>query len=279
MEGREGEYPVTVELQDVALPEGWDEKDGTYRSNVVDDSYSARIEDGQTCEIVKCKYLVGCDGAHSWVRKQLGLVPQGDGTNSVFGALDCVVDSDVTTLGGLNVFERDGQSVLFIPRAYGLARIYVPMGSKQPGERFDRGTVTVEKIIEAVRDWVKPLKFEVPYVNWWTCYEVGQRCTESMEGYDGRVLIAGDACHTHSPKGGQGMNISMMDSFNLAWKLAGVLNGTLIEDVVRTCEWHTRMADDKTQQKDYQWHRSLLTLIVDGLRGSLAASPRCHLSS
>ncbi|KAL2821312.1 thioredoxin-like protein [Aspergillus cavernicola] len=66
-------------------------------------------------------------------------------------------------------------------------------------------------------------------IDWWAAYQIGQRvCPEFIvkdSGGIGRVIIVGDACHTHSPKAGQGMNVSMMDSYNLAWKLAYHVNG------------------------------------------------------
>ena len=70
-------------------------------------------------------------------------------------------------------------------------------------------------------------------VAWWSVYEIGQRLTDKFDDVPEeevatrlpRVFIAGDACHTHSPKAGQGMNVSMQDAFNLGWKLASVLRG------------------------------------------------------
>ena len=70
-------------------------------------------------------------------------------------------------------------------------------------------------------------------IAWWSVYEIGQRLTDKFDDVPEeevatrlpRVFIAGDACHTHSPKAGQGMNVSMQDAFNLGWKLAAVLRG------------------------------------------------------
>ena len=70
-------------------------------------------------------------------------------------------------------------------------------------------------------------------IAWWSVYEIGQRLTDKFDDVPEdeiatrlpRVFIAGDACHTHSPKAGQGMNVSMQDAFNLGWKLASVLRG------------------------------------------------------
>lgn len=72
---------------------------------------------------------------------------------------------------------------------------------------------------------------EVKEVAWWSVYEIGQRICDRYDDVPAgetasmlpRVFIAGDACHTHSPKAGQGMNFSMQDTFKLGWKLAAVL--------------------------------------------------------
>jgi len=79
-------------------------------------------------------------------------------------------------------------------------------------------------------------------IAWWSVYEIGQRLTDKFDDVPadeiGRrlpcVFIAGDACHTHSPKAGQGMNVSMQDGFNLGWKLALVLRGRCAPHLLHT---------------------------------------------
>lgn len=97
-------YPVTVTLKKLPPPAelaNGDVKSGMYRSNLfVDESSTAAnnvdgSHDGE--ETVNCKYLVGCDGARSWVRKSLGLELKGDSANVYWGAFDVVIDSDVST--------------------------------------------------------------------------------------------------------------------------------------------------------------------------------------
>ena len=77
---------------------------------------------------------------------------------------------------------------------------------------------------------------------WFAVYEVGQRVTDRFDDVPAeqaasrlpRVFIAGDACHTHSAKAGQGMNVSMQDAFNLGWKLVSVLEGRAKPELLRT---------------------------------------------
>jgi phenol 2-monooxygenase len=79
-------------------------------------------------------------------------------------------------------------------------------------------------------------------VPWWSIYEIGQRLCDRFDDVPEsevdrrhpRVFIAGDACHTHSPKAGQGMNVSIADAFNLGWKLAAVLRGTSSPRLLQT---------------------------------------------
>jgi len=82
----------------------------------------------------------------------------------------------------------------------------------------------------------------VKEITWWSVYEIGQRLCHRFDDLpDGsaasvhpRVFIAGDACHTHSPKAGQGMNVSMQDGFNLGWKLVAVLRGLAAPELLHT---------------------------------------------
>ena len=95
-------------------------------------------------------------------------------------------------------------------------------------------------MIAAAQRILSPYTFEVKEIAWWSVYEIGQRLTDKFDDVaDGevrmpRVFIAGDACHTHSAKAGQGMNMSMQDAFNLGWKLASVLRGRAAPHLLTT---------------------------------------------
>jgi hypothetical protein len=111
--------------------------------------------------------------------------------------------------------------------------MYTELGQLEPGERAADRDISSDDIIAAARRVLHPYSLDVKQVAWWSVYEIGQRLSDTFDdkpvGRPGsrvpRVFIAGDACHTHSPKAGQGMNVSMADSFNLGWKLASVLLG------------------------------------------------------
>ena len=110
------------------------------------------------------------------------------------------------------IHSAEAGSVIMVPREGGLVRVYTEMGVLQTGERINREEVTLEKMLEKTAKAMKPYKTEFAYVDWYTCYEIGQRLCDTFAKFDNHVFIAGDACHTHSPKAGQGMNVSMMVS-------------------------------------------------------------------
>lgn len=135
-----------------------------------------------------------------------------------------------------SVKSQSAGTVITVPREDALVRVYTQMGDLAPGERVNREDVTLAKMLEKTKRVFEPYKMEFPYVDWYTCYEIGQRICDTFSKYNNHVFIAGDACHTHSPKAGQGMNVSMMDSWNLGWKLASVLRGQAKPEILSTCE-------------------------------------------
>src|SRR5262249_31908195 len=104
----------------------------------------------------------------------------------------------------------------------------------------DRRSVTVERLTELANRILHPYTIEVEDVGWWSVYEIGQRLCEKFDDVPAgetrvpRVFIAGDACHPHSAKAGQGMNVSMADAWNLGWKLAAVLTGRARPELLHT---------------------------------------------
>lgn len=126
-------------------------------------------------------------------------------------------------------------TILVIPRERGLVRFYVPVQTCEAGatDRFDRSKITPELIRERVQAIFAPFTFDFKECSWWTVYQVGQRiATQSTK--DNRIFLAGDAVHTHSPKMGLGMNMSMQDGFNVGWKIALAVAGTLKPEILDT---------------------------------------------
>ena len=193
---------------------------------------------------VRARYVVGCDGARSQVRRALGRDLVGDSANKLWGVMDVLAVTDFPDIRLKSAIQSaaDG-SVLIIPREGGyLVRIYTELDELAPGERAADRELRADDVIVAAQRILRPYTLDVKEVAWWSAYEIGQRLTDAfddvLEGDRARrtprVLITGDACHTHSPKAGQGMNVSMADSFNLGWKLASVLLGRSPAELLHT---------------------------------------------
>ncbi|MGL4636952.1 MAG: FAD-binding monooxygenase [Beijerinckiaceae bacterium] len=189
---------------------------------------------GQT-ESIKARYVVGCDGARSAVRQSIGQSLAGDSASQAWGVMDVLAVTDFPDIRKKVLIQSGGEgSIVLIPREGGyLVRIYVELEKLRADERVAARNITIERLIAAAQRIFRPYSFDVREVTWWSVYEIGQRLCDRFDDVPAaetdtrlpRVFIAGDACHTHSPKAGQGMNVSMQDAFNLGWKLAAVLRG------------------------------------------------------
>ena len=190
--------------------------------------------EGET-ETLRARYVVGCDGARSAVRRSLGHALRGDSANKVWGVMDILAVTDFPDIRLKCVIQSASEgSILIIPREGGyLVRMYIELDSLGEAERVADRNITADQLIAAAQRILRPHTLDVKEVAWWSAYEIGQRVSDSFDDVPAdargsrmpRVFIAGDACHTHSPKAGQGMNVSMADAFNLGWKLASVLLG------------------------------------------------------
>ncbi len=159
----------------------------------------------------------------------------GDSAHQAWGVMDILANTDFPDVRQKCLIQsaREG-SVLVLPREGGyLFRLYVELDKLNPDERVADRDLTVDHIIAAANRIMRPYAIDVKEVVWWSIYEIGHRMTDRFDDVPSgevatrnpRVFTAGDACHTHSPKAGQGMNVSMQDTFNLGWKLAHVLQG------------------------------------------------------
>ena len=203
-----------------------------------------RVDSGATTEL-RARYVVGCDGARSAVREAIGAEPRGDFANHAWGVVDMLAVTDFPDIRlKAAIQSADEGNILLIPREGGyLVRLYVDLGDVDPDRRAAvREQNTVDKVIATAQRVLRPYTLEVRDVAWFSVYEVGQRVTDRFDDVPPeqaasrlpRVFIAGDACHTHSAKAGQGMNVSMQDAFNLGWKLISVLEGRTGPELLRS---------------------------------------------
>jgi len=226
--------------------------EATPGDNAVPDAYpdqvTARLErldpvhQGQV-ETIKARYVVGCDGARSAVRKCIGRALHGDSANHAWGVMDILAVTDFPDIRFKSLIQsaRNG-SIIVIPREGGyLVRLYIEMDKLDVGERVSNRNITCDDLIAAAQRILEPHSLDVKQVAWWSVYEIGQRLCDKFDDVPEadterlpRVFIAGDACHTHSPKAGQGMNVSMQDGFNLGWKLASVLRRRCAPQLLHT---------------------------------------------
>ena len=167
------------------------------------------------------RYIVGCDGAHSAVRKCIpGATPVGASSDAVWGVLDGVLDTDFPDIWSKVVVHSDELgSVLMIPRERNMTRLYIELKPTSDVATTAKERQTQEFVQKRAQEIMRPYRLEWRNVEWFGRYQIGQRVAARFSDDERRVFIAGDASHTHSPKAAQGMNTSMHDSWNLAWKL------------------------------------------------------------
>ena len=166
-------------------------------------------------------WLAACDGAHSTVRHALGLAFDGDTMESAWVLADVQIDGDLPN------------DILTIGWQAAGVTAYFPMG----GQRFrviaETGTATADTTepslaqVQALIDERGPQGLRARDPVWLSRFGINERKVKDYR--HGRVFLAGDAAHVHSPAGGQGMNTGMQDAFNLAWKLALVERGAAAE--------------------------------------------------
>lgn len=209
-----------------------------------DDVVTATFDASGQPESIRAKYVVGCDGARSEVRKSMGLALKGDSANHAWGVMDVLVESNFSDIRFKSLIQSASQgSLLIIPREGGyMVRLYVEMDKLAENERVAGRNITQAQLIAAAQRIFHPYTLDVKEVAWWSVYEIGQRlCDRFDDLIEGdapsklpSIFIAGDACHTHSPKAGQGMNVSMQDAFNIGWKLVSVLQSRSPASLLKT---------------------------------------------
>ncbi|ATY64540.1 aromatic compound monooxygenase yhj G [Cordyceps militaris] len=166
---------------------------------------------------VRSKYALGADGARSMVRKAIGATFSGTKPEMLWAVLDTYIDTDFPRCPEIITFQLDGQSrVSWIPRERGLCRFYVLL----------EGEVSCELAQQSIKDHMAPHKVEFTETVWYSTFDVKERIASTFQSKDGagRIFLGGDAAHVHSVNGGQGLNTGIADAFNLAWRLAMVIN-------------------------------------------------------
>jgi len=238
------EYPVTVTLRRTTGPD-----EGALRT-------------------VRAKYVVGSDGARSRVRAAIGCSLDGDQANHAWGVMDVLAVTDFPDIRTKCAIQSTSGSILLIPREGGhLFRMYVDLGEVEEGREKAVRVTTIDQIIEKANAIISPYRLEVKDVAWHSVYEVGHRLASRFDDVvpddratrTPRVFITGDACHTHSAKAGQGMNVSMQDGFNLGWKLGHVLEGRSSDELLATYSAERQVIAKNLIDFDKEWSSLMAT--------------------
>jgi 2-polyprenyl-6-methoxyphenol hydroxylase-like FAD-dependent oxidoreductase len=196
-------------------------------------------------EEVRSRYLVGCDGAHSTVRKQLGLTFEGGAFPEEYMLADVETDWDLPPGYGLRALHHGAGGavddlLVCIPlpgrSRYRMSMLVPPELSAarradgnaadagEPAHGLEGGRTPALRHIQAVLDRLSPQPATASALRWSSVFRISHRLVDRYR--EGRVLVAGDAAHIHPPTGAQGMNTGIQDAYNLAWKLALAVGGT-----------------------------------------------------
>ena len=207
-------------------------------------------------ERVEVAYLCGCDGTHSRVRETLGLQFSGGTYDQLFYVADVRIERGFDPDIYVNLGART-LAIMMPVRSSGMQRLI----GLVPDSLHARRGLTFEDI----RPTVEPLAgVQVAEVNWFSTYRVHHRVADHFRV--GRVFIAGDAGHVHSPAGGQGMNTGIGDAVNLGWKLAHVVQGRAGPELLDTYE-SERIAFARTLVATTD--RAFQPMVADSLKGRL----------
>jgi len=191
------------------------------------DGVQVRLNKNGTQEQTVVKYLCGCDGAHSTTRQLLKLGFPGGTYNQIFFVADVAAMGPAANADLNMCLNSDGFCLVFPIRSsghFGLIGLVPPHLKSDADVRFENIKPFAEKIVG----------LQVTHTFWDSVYHVHHRVAEHFR--IGRVFLAGDAGHVHSPVGGQGMNTGIGDAINLAWKLAEVVQGRADEAILDSYE-------------------------------------------
>ncbi|HYG07682.1 MAG TPA: FAD-dependent oxidoreductase [Stenotrophomonas sp.] len=182
------------------------------------DGVSVRIHTANGEQVVRTRYLIGADGGRSFVRPALGI----DFPGKTLGVRAVVADVELTGLArdAWQTFnEQDMARRISLCPLLGttLFQLQAPV---PPEGDVDLSAAALDAM---VRERTGRDDIAIHAVHWASCYAMNARLADRYR--DGRVLLVGDAAHTHPPTGGQGLNTSAQDAYNLGWKLAAVLRG------------------------------------------------------
>lgn len=142
--------------------------------------------------------------------------------------MDVYLHTDFPDIRKKTVINSGAGNIIIIPReGDALVRFYIELPGKTASE------ITLQYLQGHASIVFHPYRVEVAETAWWSVYSIGQRQANYFTKAH-RVFLTGDACHTHSPKAGQGMNVSLQDGYNIGWKLGQLLKGLAPPRILET---------------------------------------------
>ena len=193
---------------------------------LADNRVETIIQNGEETVNITCDWLIGADGAHSTVRKQLQIPFNGDTYAHEFYLADVKLDNDTLSADEVQLYlSKQGFAGFFpMPEAKRFRIVgNLPAGTSSAKE------LKMDDVLPVLNQ-VTQQQINVTETDWFTVYRLHHRMADAFRKQ--RCFLIGDAAHIHSPVGGQGMNTGLQDAYNLGWKLAGVVNGQLREAVL-----------------------------------------------
>ncbi|NKQ28517.1 FAD-dependent monooxygenase [Streptomyces galbus] len=204
--------------------------------------------DGRT-ERLSARYVVGCDGAHSLVRKEAGLTFDGDALPELYMIGDVELDWELPagySMRSVNLDANGEMDDMLVCIPMGARRYWLSMLSSNGQAADGRSTATPDEgalgsgsgkgpdlqQIQAVLDRLSPEVTTASTMRWSSTFRTSHRLVDRYR--NGRLFVAGDAAHINPPIGGQGLNTGVQDAHNLAWKLALVVRGLASEELLET---------------------------------------------
>ncbi|MDQ1123041.1 FAD-dependent monooxygenase [Microbacterium trichothecenolyticum] len=220
------------------------------------DDIEVRVRTATGERSIRAQYVVGSDGARSGVRQAIGRTHVGVAARHAWGVMDVLVETDFPDWRIKCAINAAAGNILHIPREGGyLSRMYIDLGEVAADDDHRVRQTPIDEVIDRANAILHPYTIDVMQVAWHSVYEVGHRVTDQFvdDLDDPRVFLTGDACHTHSAKAGQGMNVSLQDGFNLGWKLGHVLTGLAPADLLRTYDAERRPVAQQLIDFDREW--------------------------
>lgn len=182
-----------------------------------DEGVTAVIVRGGDAETMTARWLVGCDGGHSVVRKQAGIDFDGE-TREEVRMIVADVEVDGLDRDAWHMWRHEEGLVTLCPLPS--TDTFAYQAGIAPGQEPELSVANMQAILER-RSGRTDIHLHEP--EWSSLWRANIRLVDRYR--EGRVFLAGDAAHIHSPAGGQGMNTGIQDAYNLGWKLAAVENG------------------------------------------------------